>query len=79
MNLDKSLIETENPNAAPIGTKFGLFLFGDANASKIFVITLANLAHFLYNRNMEMTSLDRLHLFPKAYNKINLIPTFAGI
>lgn len=34
MNLDKSLIETENPNAAPIGTKFGLFLFGEANTSK---------------------------------------------
>ena len=29
MNLDKAFIETENPNAAPIGTKFGLFLFGD--------------------------------------------------
>ena len=52
MNFEKAFIETGNPNAAPIGTKFGLFLFGDANASKIFVITLANLAHFLYNRNM---------------------------
>ena len=31
-----NIIETENPNAAPIGTKFGLFLFGEANAYKNF-------------------------------------------
>ena len=29
MNFDKAFIETENPNAVPIGTKFGFDLFGD--------------------------------------------------
>ena len=29
INFDKAFVETENPNAVPIGTKFGFDLFGD--------------------------------------------------
>ena len=37
MSLVKSFIETENPNAVPIGTKFGLFLFGDPYGTRTHV------------------------------------------
>ena len=35
---------------------------------KFFVITLAYLAHFVYNMNMVMISLGRLGLISKAYS-----------
>ena len=46
-----SVIETENPNAVPIGTKFGLFLFGEANTSKVEIFRL--MSHVQKTRETE--------------------------
>ena len=37
IKMDKSFRETENPNAVPIGTKFGLILFGDPYGTRTHV------------------------------------------
>ena len=46
-----SVIETENPNAVPIGTKFGFNLFGEANTSKVEIFPL--MSHVQKTRETE--------------------------
>ena len=56
-----SVIETENPNAVPIGTKFGFNLFGDPYGTRTHVTTVKGWC------------LNRLTNGPFIFNEISVL------